>query len=161
MKPIQIHFEPGRFYHVFNRGNNVDNLFYKKNNYEFFLRRLDYYLSDLIELYALYLLYNPFHLLIRVKDIIAFLHLKDAKRLTKPKYAPLNLAFLKFFTSYSKAIIKQQKRNESLFENPFKRILVNNAKYFTNLVFYIHANPQLQGICDDSRMNPWGSNERL
>ncbi|MEJ5265316.1 MAG: hypothetical protein WHT29_08385 [Bacteroidales bacterium] len=160
MKPLLIPLEKGNFYHVFNRGNNGDNLFYNKNNYEFFLRRLDFYLSQYIELYAYCLLPNHFHLLIRVKDDSDALHLKDAKRLSN-KYDPVSLAFLKFFTSYSKAINKQQKRHGSLFENPFKRILVNNTTYLVNLVLYIHANPQLHGICDDFRMYPWCSYERI
>lgn len=160
MKPLQIPFEAGKFYHVFNRGNNGDNLFYTKCNYEFFLRRLGSYLSDYIELYAFCLLPNHFHLLIRIKDDLDALHLKDAKRLSN-KYDPVSLAFLKFFTSYSKAINKQQKRHGSLFENPFKRILVNNTSYLSNLVFYIHANPQIHQICEDFRMYPRSSYERL
>jgi hypothetical protein len=159
MKPLLIPLEKGKFYHVFNRGNNGDNLFYNIGNYEFFLRRLDFYLSNYIDLFSYCLLPNHFHLLIRVKGSDA-LHLKDAKHLSN-KYDPVSLAFLKFFTSYSKAINKQQKRHGSLFENPFKRILVNNTKYFTYLVFYIHANPQIHGICDDFRMYPWSSYERI
>ena len=39
--------------------------------------------------------------------------------------------------------------------------LVDNTLYFRNLVFYIHANPQLHGIIDDFRFYPWSSYERI
>ena len=64
--------EPGCFYHVYNRGNNGDNLFYNQENYKFFLRKYDEYLSPLVETYAFCLLPNHFHLLIRVKEIPPF-----------------------------------------------------------------------------------------
>ena len=32
---------PGYFYHVYNRGNNRENLFYKPDNYVYFLQKYD------------------------------------------------------------------------------------------------------------------------
>ena len=65
------------------------------------------------------------------------------------------------FTSYSKAINKQQNRHGSLFEKAFKRKEVTNERYLANLIFYIHANPQLHDICEDFRQYPWSSYERI
>ena len=177
MKPLQIPLEEGKFYHIYNRGNNGENLFYNQENYKFFLRKLDEYVSDYIELYAFSLMPNHFHLLVQIKvrdiDALRFqnakhleeaadatdaLHFRNAKRL---KYDPASLAFLKLFTSYSKAINKQQKRHGSLFENPFKRKEIDSTTYLANLVFYIHANPQLHGISDDFRQYPWSSYDRI
>jgi REP element-mobilizing transposase RayT len=170
MKKYQIELEPGKFYHIFNRGNNSENIFFNEGNYKFFLRRYNEALSHLVETYAFCLLPNHFHLLILVKDLpTKALHLQDAKLLastsqpflqdakllTKPPTP--SQAFHRFFTSYSKAINKQQDRHGSLFENPFKRIEVDSPDYFTNLVFYIHANPQLHGIVNDFRNYPWSS----
>jgi putative transposase len=69
--------------------------------------------------------------------------------------------FHRLFTSYSKAINKQQKRHGSLFENPFKRKEVGSTHYLANLVFYIHANPQHHGIDNDFRQYPWSSYQRI
>jgi len=55
------------------------------------------------------------------------------------------------------AINKQQKRSGSLFLKPFKRVHVDSSSYFSALVFYIHANPQIHGIYDDFRKYPWNS----
>lgn len=56
------------YYHIFNRGNNCENLFYTLENYNYFLRKYDYYLNDFIETYAYCLLPIHFHLLIHVQD---------------------------------------------------------------------------------------------
>jgi REP element-mobilizing transposase RayT len=157
MKKLQMPLHEGRFYHIFNRGNNSDTIFYSTENYRFFLRRLDEHLSSFIEVYAFCLLPNHFHLLVRVKKLDP-LHLEDAKGL---KNDPVSMAFLRLFTSYSKAINKQENRHGSLIENPFKRKEITNTRYLANVVFYIHANPQLHGICDDFRHYPWSSYKRI
>lgn len=136
-------------------------MFYSLENYRFFLRRLDEYLSPYIEVYAFCLLSNHFHLLIRVKEIlpvapIKALHQQDAKLLD-----PVSAAFHRMFTSYSKAINKQEKRHGSLIENPFKRKEIDNVRYLANVVFYIHANPQLHKVCRDFRDYPWSSYNRI
>lgn len=162
MKKLQIPLEEGKFYHIFNRGNNSDRMFYKPENYRFFLRRLDQYLSVFIEVYAYCLLPNHFHLLVRVKETGNVplpgkaLHPEGARLLD-----PTSAAFHRLFTSYSKAINKQEGRHGSLIENPFKRKEVSTAQYLSNLVFYIHANPQLHGICGDFRQYPWSSYQRI
>jgi REP element-mobilizing transposase RayT len=163
MKPLQIPLEPGNFYHVFNRGNNGDNLFYKPENYQFFLRRLDQYLSPYLEVFAFCLLPNHFHLLVRVKERDEVKDsVVDTLQLDKVSHPdPVSKAFHRFFTSYSKAINKQEKRHGSLIENPFKRIFINSTNYLAHLVFYIHVNPQLHGICEDFRQYPWSSYERI
>lgn len=117
MKPLQIHLEQDKFYHIFNRGNNGDNMFYKPENYRFFLRRLDEYLSPYIEVFAFCLLPNHFHLLVRIKKLEfnsgtasrKALHLEDAKLLKTTD--PVSQAFHRLFTSYSKAINKQEGRH--------------------------------------------------
>jgi len=60
--------EADKFYHVYNRGNNKENLFYKSDNYEFFLRRYDEYFSRFLNTYAFCLLPNHFHMLVQVKS---------------------------------------------------------------------------------------------
>lgn len=161
MKPLQHPLETGKFYHIFNRGNNGDKIFYTPENYRFFLKRLDEHLSDWIEVYAFCLLSIHFHFLIRIKDKplpwSEALHPADAKLLKDP----VSAAFHRMFTSYSKAINKQEHQHGSLIENPFKRKEITNIEYLANLVFYIHANPQIHGLCDDFRQYPWSSYERI
>ncbi len=180
MKKHQIELEPGKFYHIYNRGNNSERIFFNEGNYEFFLRRYNETLSHLVETYAFCLLPNHFHFLIRVKDLptkalrindtdipTKALHLSDAKLLaTTPKSFPQDAklsalnpssAFHRLFTSYSKAINKQQNRHGSLFENPFKRIEITSDEYLKNLIIYIHTNPQLHGFVETFKTYKWSS----
>jgi len=60
--------ETGKMYHLYNRGNNRENLFYKKENYHYFIRQFDKYLSSFVDVYAYCLLPNHFHFLIKIKE---------------------------------------------------------------------------------------------
>ena len=60
-------------------------------------------------------------------------------------------AFGNLFSTYTKAFNKAYQRTGSLFEKPFRRILVDSDRYFTTLVIYIHQNPQSHGFVDDFR----------
>jgi REP element-mobilizing transposase RayT len=150
------------YYHIYNRGNNGDNLFYKGENYNYFLRKYDYYLSDYLNTFAYCLLPNHFHLLVNVKDFegqkIGLQ--KGIKTLTAPEEV-ISEQFRRLFLSYAKAINEQEPRTGSLFQKNFKRKKVNNEKYFNQLVYYIHANPQNHGICIDFRDYPHSSYERI
>jgi REP element-mobilizing transposase RayT len=152
MKSKLVLLEQSKFYHIYNRGNNRELLFYKSENYEFFLKKYDEYLSDFIETYVFCLLPNHFHFLIRVKDDKPVKNNSDLK---------ISKQFSNLFNCYSKAINNQQQRAGSLFQKPFKRIEVTNTNYLTNLVFYIHANPELHGIIEDFRGYTWSSYARI
>jgi hypothetical protein len=65
--------------------------------------------------------------------------------------------FRKLFQSYAMAFNKQQDRTGTLFQTPFKRALVDNQTYFTQLVYYIHSNPQTHGLINDFRNWKWSS----
>jgi putative transposase len=159
--------QPGRFYHVYNRGNNGDNIFYQSRNYDYFLRRYLTYLSPVLDTYCYCLLPNHFHLLVRVKEelVVPASFKPQAEEGESLPGAVADLApywvselFRRFFISYSQAIIKQQGRKSgSLFVKRFKRIEVDSDAYFTNLILYIHANAQLHGLCPDFRDYPYCS----
>ncbi|WP_244140763.1 hypothetical protein [Kaistella flava (ex Peng et al. 2021)] len=61
--------EFGRFYHIFNRGNNSQDIFFEEENYSYFLKLLAKYIIPTAEIYCYCLLRNHFHLLIRIKDV--------------------------------------------------------------------------------------------
>jgi len=156
----RIRIEPDKFYHIWNRGNNRENLFYTPANYEYFLRMYADYLEPVAETYAFCLLPNHFHLLVRTKSIaIGVSPVGETPK--KNKSNPVSLAFQRLFTAYSQAINIQQHRTGSLFQKPFKRLEVRSARQLANLVHYIHTNPQKHDIIDDFRQYPWSSYERI
>ena len=81
MTDYRCPLEKGTFYHIYNRGNAGTRLFYKKENYEFFLHRYSEYLSPFVDTFALCLLPNHFHLLVQVKEEAATVDLPGFKNL--------------------------------------------------------------------------------
>ena len=156
-------FEDGHFYHVYNRTVDKQPLFKNDGNFEFFLKKYDEYLSPVIDTYAYCLLGNHFHLLIRVKeelDLTTFKKLSNLHGTDLVEYPVHNIVshqFQKFFQSYAMAFNKQQQRIGTLFQTPFKRALVTNDAYFTQLVYYIHSNPQRHDLTGDFREWKWSS----
>ncbi|MCE2963534.1 MAG: transposase [Chitinophagales bacterium] len=57
--------------------------------------------------------------------------------------------FGKLFSSYTQSLNKRTGRKGSLFMPNFKRKLVDDPFYFTQLVAYIHLNPVKHGYIDD------------
>jgi putative transposase len=141
---------PGCYYHIYNRGNNGENIFREERNYRYFLQLYAQYIQSVAVTYAYCLMVNHFHLLIRI------LEAKDCQSF-EDWQSYVSLQFRNLFSTYTKAINKAYKRTGSLFEKPFKRKLVDNDSYFTYLVAYIHRNPQTHGFVDDFRDWPWSS----
>jgi REP element-mobilizing transposase RayT len=149
-----------QYYHIYNRGNNRENIFCKEKNYNYFLKKYDYYLSEYTHTFAYCLLPNHFHLLVRVKPYLDFPLQTTPRKHLENEYR-VSEQFRLLFMSYAKAINIQENRVGSLFQKNFKRKNVNNERYFSNLVYYIHANPQLHGICEDFREYVYSSYERI
>lgn len=104
--------EPGGTYHIFNRGNNKEDIFREAVNYDYFLQLLKKYIIPIADVYAYCLLKNHFHFLLRIKD---------AQDLP-PKFCERpHLAFSHLFNAYTKAINKRYGRSGSLFQEHIKR----------------------------------------
>lgn len=117
------------YYHIFNRGNNRQPIFYERENYLYFLRQLrKYFILDKVEIVAYCLMPNHYHLLVCLKS-------DNFATLVQP-----------FALSYAKAINKRFNRTGSLFEGPFKSILVDKNEYLLHLSRYIHVNPVIAGL---------------
>ncbi len=148
------------FYHVYNRGINGEQLFKEERNYNYFLQKYGQYLSGVVDTYAYCLMGNHFHFLIRTKSEEEILEFgrgeekvgtlrRDADLKTASWY--ISKQFATFFKSYSLSINKAYGRTGGLFEEPFRRLEVKSDRHFSQLVYYIHANPQKHGFCDDFR----------
>ena len=135
-----------KLYHIYNRGNGKEKLFYNKENYNYFLRQYEKFIYNSVDTFAYCLLSNLFHFLIRIKS--------DAPEVVSDN-------FRKLFISYSKSINKQENRKGSLFQRPFKRKIIENEKYFYAAVYYIHANPVHHKIAKDFKKYDFSSYKSL
>ena len=154
IKPLEF----GHVYHIYNRGINGCQIFRTPKNFEYFLHLYTKYIDPVVDTYAWVLMKNHFHLLVRVKD------LEESFNSLTGKWEPVRLKnlspsrqFSHLFNSYAKAYNKQERRSGALFERPFNRILVDNDKYFKELVVYIHRNPVKHKIRDEVKDYPWSS----
>jgi len=144
MRDYKPPFEPNYFYHVYNRGNNKENIFQEDKNYRFFLSKWDKYLGNFTNVWSYCLLPNHFHFLIQIPDED---RLAKFSKLGKSYNQITSNQFRKFFISYTKSFNKEYNRTGSLFEKPFKRIKVDSENYL--LIHYIHHNPIHHSFTDD------------
>jgi REP element-mobilizing transposase RayT len=61
-------FELGCYYHIYNRGNNNENIFIEEKNYSYFLQLLRKYILPVADVYCYCLLKNHFHIVLKIKD---------------------------------------------------------------------------------------------
>ena len=164
-------FEEGCFYHVYNRTVDKQPMFKSESNYQYFLKQYNKYMSPVADTYAYCLLPNHFHLLLRIKendlmltDLTSFQKLSNLSSLSiqdKSAQELVSHQFRKFFQSYAMAFNKEQNRLGTLFQTPFKRTHVKEDSYFTQLIYYIHSNPQHHNLIDDFRNWKWSSYSRI
>ena len=147
---------PDTFYHLYNRGNNKQKVFFTNENYSFFLKNFDAYLSPALNVYAYCLLPNHYHILIKTKPETEVNSLTIFGKKLKYKDRLTSL-FKNFFISYAKAINKQENRTSSLFEKPFHRKYITNENYLVRIILYIHLNPFHHKLNTDYRKYKWSS----
>jgi putative transposase len=153
--------EYGQYYHIYNRGNNGENLFFEERNYPYFLKLYAHHILPVADTYAYCLLRNHFHVLVRIKteeEQEQTLGVSETLRVSgtfKPRRPSQHFGNL--FNAYAKAINRAQGRTGSLFENPFGRVPVASETHLVHLVAYIHQNAQKHGFVPDFRQWPHSS----
>ncbi len=122
----------GEYYHIYNRGNNRQSIFFEEENYVFFLRRLREYLAQpsepCVTLVAYCLIPTHFHWLLQPHDDDLSHHLQL------------------FSISYTKASNKRYERVGALFQGQFQAKRVDRNEYLLHLSRYIHLNPVQAGL---------------
>jgi len=130
-EPVQ----PDVYYHIYNQGNNGENIFIEDRNYDYFLKLLGRYLDGISDIFAYCLLKNHFHLVLRF-------NLDVPSKIISQKRSNL-------FNTYAKSINKAYQHSGSLFRDRFKRKRIKNEAYLKNLIVYVHLNPEHHRFTDD------------
>ena len=145
-----MNFIPNYFYHIYNRGNNSENIFELPENYNYFLKKFNEHLSDLVDVFSYCLLPNHFHFLIKIKDYEKNLPgFENREGLEQLQRNPVSQAFSNFFNGYTKAFNKQQDRRGSLFQKNFKSKNINREDYLVKIIYYLHINPVHHNISNN------------
>ncbi|TPV31880.1 transposase [Paucihalobacter ruber] len=129
---------PDAYFHIYNCGNNKENLFIEEDNYIYFLSLIKKHLLNSMDLIK-----NHFHLIVK----------------TKPDTSDNNLSrsFSNLFNAYAKAINKRYHRSGSLFKDQFSRIKIEDETYLQSIIIYVHTNPTHHGFTTDFRTYKYSS----
>ena len=150
--------EEGYFYHIYNRGNNSEKIFFSEENYAYFLKLLTKYIFPVADIYAYCLLNNHFHILVwlKEKNEIEINKLKFSK-VEKPKEVSASRQFSHFLNAYSQAVNKKYARTGSLFEKRFERKRISDNHYLRQVILYINTNPLKHNLVENPKDYKWSS----
>ena len=149
-------FGIGEYFHVYNRGNGKNKVFLDKEDYKFFILRLNQNLfpdiyktkysystplpKNSFSMICYCLMPNHFHFLIKQNRDI-----------------PISKLMLKVCTSYSKYFNKKYDSVGHIFQDQFKQVWVDDNSYLVWLSAYIHENPGVAGLVSNSSDYNWSS----
>jgi len=145
-----MQFVEGSFYHIYNRGNNNQVIFFNERNYDFFLNKVKQYVVPHSNLLAWCLMPNHFHLLIQ-----ANLETQKIVKETPVKINALTESFRLMLSSYTRAIQKQESMVGSLFQQKTKFKCADD--YLESVFHYVHQNPYRAGLVKKMEEYPWSS----
>ncbi len=128
-------FEEG-IYHIYNRGNNKQLIFFGNEDYLHFLKLCHKYISSRCNILAWCLMPNHFHFMIEVTAD----SLKPIQWGGNEMPAISN-GFQLLQSSYAKMINARDNRTGSLFQQKTKSKLIESNEYAITTFWYIHQNP--------------------
>jgi putative transposase len=133
-------FTNGQIYHVFNRGNNSQTIFFNRENYLYFLSKINEYIKPYSSILAWCLMPNHFHLMIEVEnERIAITSdpmtaqitdpMTPSHRISPPKYRTLNDSIAIMLRSYTRAVNNEQHKQGSLFQQHTKAVCLSVPEF--------------------------------
>jgi putative transposase len=135
-------------YHIYNRGNNKQQIFFREDNYTYFLQKCFKYIKPLSKIIAWCLMPNHFHFMMEVTE--KSLEPVRSGGILMPA---LTNGFRLLQSSYAKGINVQERRTGNLFQQKTKAKLITDQEYIAAAFKYIHNNPLNAGLVDD--LNHW------
>jgi putative transposase len=145
-----IPFMPELYYHIYNRGNNREVIFFDSDNYLYFLRKIKEYIVPVADILVYCLMPTHYHLMVRVKQTSEVLKTSEVS-------GQFSNAMQKFLISYTKAINKRYARVGALFQGAFQAKPITNSSHLLHLCRYIHANPVKDGLVADPASWPYSN----
>lgn len=131
-----MQFQQHTLFHIYNRGNNRQNIFFEKGNYIYFLFKIRNYLLPHCEILAYCLMPNHFHLLIYADE-----RTMQTIKIGNREVNVLSYGFQNLLSSYTKAINKRFERTGSLFTQNTKAKALAPLPDGYICMKYIHQNP--------------------
>jgi len=158
-----MQFEKGQLYHIYNQGNNRQKVFFDRENYLFFLRKVRTHMLPYCDILAYCLMPNHFHFMVRVKIY------DDAIGSATPSRAPnpiltqvldkrqaendFNKSIGIMLASYTRAINKRFERTGSLFRQKTKANCVSCSNGLSPSFIQTELGTLLK-VCDSLQQYP-------
>jgi putative transposase len=141
-----MHFQSSIPFHVYNRGNEKQTIFFNRDNYLFFLKKVRKEWTPYCKILAYCLMPNHFHfILFPTEEGCRYVTIQGKET----HMQALSKAIGKTLSSYSQAVNLQLERTGNLFQHKTKAKelitgkLVNSQQpmdYLSNCLLYIHNN---------------------
>ena len=144
-------FVKDNIYHLYNQGNNRQKIFFKRDNYLFFLEKIRKHVLPYADIFAWCLMPNHFHLMVEIKEVelpLSSLGVTQDTALNKSRKAvqshaetcagkirTLNDSIGIMLRSYTRAINKQYNRSGKLFREATKAECINGNNVITPSFF--------------------------
>ena len=136
-----VTWQPGMYYHLYNRGAHQSSLFREPANYLFTISKIKQYAgSHRISAIAYCLMPTHYHVLVRQDG--------DHPAGTLPQLV---------FNSYTKAYNKAYSHSGTLFEGRFRAKPIQSSSHLLHLCRYIHGNPVKDGLVADPAEWPYSN----
>ena len=156
-------FLPENIYHVYNQGNNQENIFIKDFQFLYFLQLYKDYVVPHCETLAWCLMHNHFHFMIYTDD-----RCLEVKKQGGLILDPITNGFRKLLSTYAHEFNIKNNRSGALFRPKTKSICLNDEAglntqylskqdYYFNTFTYIHHNPVEAGIVKNTAAWKWSS----
>ncbi len=144
-------FQSGNYYHIYNRGVDRKLIYKTRSNHLYFMRLWQRYMEGYLDVISYSLNANHFHFLVRVR------HFEASQLGDKTEHELVANRLKMLFRTYALAFNRNHGRTGSLFDGPYKRVLVEDSRNLSYLVQYIHVNPEKNNLVLDFRTWDWSS----
>ena len=135
-------------YHIYNRGNNKQLIFFNDDNYIFFIKKIREQLASCAEIICYCLMPNHFHIIVQANEKSVV----ERKSFGGKPMQEFAYRIGMLLSSYSQAINKQNKTTGSLFQQKTKAKILSEQiegkqeNYLESCFFYVHNNPFEAGL---------------
>jgi putative transposase len=138
---FNMHFEPNEAYHVYNRGNEKQTIFFSERHYLHFLKKVKYEWTTYADVLVYSLMPNHFHfILVPNNEGCRNIILKEKET----HMQELSKIIGKTLSSYTQAINNELNRSGNLFQKKTKAKCLIDKKmpqdYLATCIHYIHNN---------------------
>ncbi len=140
-----MNFEQDAVYHVYNRGNQRQTIFFEESNYLLFLKKIREQLLHYCDVVTWCLMPNHFHLMIYAKSDGCEGRISGITEMQKLSY---KIGIL--LSGYTSVINKQRGLSGGLFQKKTKAKKLESTEDVIRCMHYIHQNPLSAGLTDDS-----------